>query len=243
MAERRCAAASERRLALARLRAVSAPASTICRLVDGGEDAASVALLRYDAGASVPWHLASGAGDRPRSGRLAERRSADATRPARRHQRGRHGAFGLVGRRLRGPDPVGAAGQDRRKTMRGGKRNGRMHELESLPFTIDASARRLSQRGCRRKRSLERGRAAPCARPAIPASSSRIAPLADAEGARRRRSAPSIPSAKPLWGVPVAVKDNIDVPACRPPPACPDYAYPPDARRRGGGAAAAAPAR
>ena len=36
------------------------PGVEMCRLVDGGENAASVAVLRYAAGASVPWHLHQG---------------------------------------------------------------------------------------------------------------------------------------------------------------------------------------
>jgi anti-sigma factor ChrR (cupin superfamily) len=36
------------------------PGLEICRLVEGGEEQASVALLRYEPGASVPWHWHQG---------------------------------------------------------------------------------------------------------------------------------------------------------------------------------------
>jgi len=36
------------------------PGVEMCKLVDGGDDAASVAVLRYQPGAAVPWHLHQG---------------------------------------------------------------------------------------------------------------------------------------------------------------------------------------
>ncbi|MEQ8344216.1 MAG: allophanate hydrolase [Sneathiellaceae bacterium] len=54
--------------------------------------------------------------------------------------------------------------------------------------------------------------------------------LADPEALRAEAAAlgPFDPVAKPLWGIPFAVKDNIDVAVMPTTAACPDYAYLPD---------------
>ena len=62
-------------------------------------------------------------------------------------------------------------------------------------------------------------------RPTTPAPSSRWRPTP--RGRPWPRSAPSTPDAKPLWGLPFAIKDNIDLAGVPTTAACPAFAYTP----------------
>jgi allophanate hydrolase len=91
--------------------------------------------------------------------------------------------------------------------------------LESLPFTF-ASLRQAYAQGLRPEAVVEEAfrRLDAVADPGIFIHEAREAAVAKAR-------ALSAPDGKPLWGIPFAVKDNIDAAAMPTTAACPDFAY------------------